>query len=206
MVYELTETRQEEIKTSAMEQALETLRSRIDETGVKEPAITQKGGSQINVQLPGMENVEDAMSAIGTAAVLHFMPVHEEVMSKQASLQKALLNIEKQHPDRYLDDEWISNKLKDDGAIPKDARLLWEYGEGQASNTRQAPYVLYDEVILTGDDVNDAHVAWNQFNEPYVALESDAQGGRTFAEYTGQHVGTGLRLSWTARFGRPGDS
>ena len=188
LVFELTETRQEEIKVSAMEQALETLRSRLMR-GVKEPAITQKGGSQINVQLPGMENVEDAMSAIGTAAVLEFMPVHEDVMGKQATLQKALLNIEKQHPDRYLDDEWISNKLKEDGSIPKDARLLWEYGEGQASNTRQSPYVLFDEVILTGDDVNDAHVSWNQFNEPYVALEFDAKGGRVFAGYTGQHVG-----------------
>jgi preprotein translocase subunit SecD len=195
LVYSLTVEQVEYIKDRAMEQALETLRSRIDETGVKEPSITQKGQEQINVQLPGMDNVEDAMAAIGTAAVLEFMPVHEDEMKKLGELEKHLKTIENEDPDRYNDDEWLSNRMKQltdasgNPFIPKDARLMWEYGEGQASNVRQQYYVLYDEVILTGDDVNDAHVSWNQFNEPYVALEFKAKGGRIFAEYTGQHVG-----------------
>jgi preprotein translocase subunit SecD len=189
MVYTVTEEQEEYIKDRAMEQALETLRSRIDETGVKEPSITQKGRDQINVQLPGMDNVQDAMAAIGTAAVLEFMPVHEEEMQKLADLVRNLQTLETENPDRYDDDEWLSDEMKRRGFIPKDGRLMWEYGEGQASNTRTQYFVVFDEVILTGDDVNDAHVAWNQFNEPYVALEFKPKGGRIFAEYTGQHVG-----------------
>ena len=42
----------------AIEQALETLRSRIDETGVKEPSIVLKGGNRINVQLPGLRTLK----------------------------------------------------------------------------------------------------------------------------------------------------
>ena len=46
------------IGDKAIQQALETLRSRIDETGVKEPSVSCKGGNRINVQLPGIENIE----------------------------------------------------------------------------------------------------------------------------------------------------
>lgn len=54
--FTITEEQAEYIRTRAIEQALETLRSRIDETGVKEPSIVLKGGNRINVQLPGLED------------------------------------------------------------------------------------------------------------------------------------------------------
>ena len=41
------------IKENAVNQALETIRNRIDQFGVSEPVIVKQGENQILVQLPG---------------------------------------------------------------------------------------------------------------------------------------------------------
>jgi protein-export membrane protein SecD len=179
------------IGTSAVEQALETLRSRIDETGVKEPAIVLKGGNRINVQLPGIDDIAQAMSAIGTAAVLEFMMVDEDVMKNPRDLERGFLDSEKElKPEDFADDEILSDHLVRTQIIPSGTRLMWEYaplaGGGKGRTDR---YVVRDEVILTGDDINDASVQMNQFNEPYVAMEFKPRGAKIFSDITGENVG-----------------
>jgi len=179
----------EYIAKRAVEQALETLRSRIDETGVKEPAIVLKGGNRINVQLPGIDNIEQAVAAIGTTAVLEFMMVDEE--ANEAEVDRALLDAEKTlSPDEYVDDVLLSDWLARNGRIDSKARLMWEYEDkGAEGKVRTRTVVVRDRVVLTGDDVNDAHTAMNQYNEPYVALEFKPRGGKIFCDITSENVG-----------------
>ena len=42
---------------------------------------------------------------------------------------------------------------------------------------------------LTGDDINDASVSVNQYNEPYVAMEFKPRGAQVFEEVTGANIG-----------------
>ncbi|MBN1337409.1 MAG: protein translocase subunit SecD [Deltaproteobacteria bacterium] len=188
-VFRLSTESQDYIQERAVEQALETLRDRIDETGVKEPSIVRKGVTGINVQLPGMDNLDQAVEAIGTTAVLQFMMVDEDV--KDGSIEKALLEAEKTlEPAVFLDDQRLSDWLVNSGRIPPSDRLLWEYSKGPDNkDVRTRALAVKDEIVLTGDDINDAHVAMNQFNEPYVALEFKPRGGRIFADVTGENVG-----------------
>ena len=186
--YRITEAQATYVAERSVEQALETLRSRIDETGVKEPSIVLKGGNRINVQLPGMDDVQSAVAAIGTTAVLEFMMVDEEV--DQATVERALLSAEEAlDAATYNDDTLLSDWLVRNSYLPVGTRMLWEYGDGAGAQTRQRPWVVEDEIMLTGDDINDAHVAMNQYNEPYVALEFKPRGANIFAEVTGQNVG-----------------
>jgi preprotein translocase subunit SecD len=92
-VYTLSDAAQASIKKNAIQQALQTLRDRINETGVKEPVIVLKGGNRITVQLPGMDNVEAAVKAIGTTAVLEFRLLDPDV--DPAAVDRALLEAEK---------------------------------------------------------------------------------------------------------------
>jgi len=188
-VFLMSEESQEYIKRRAVEQALETLRDRINETGVKEPSIVQKGGNRINVQLPGMDNLEQAVAAIGTTAVLQFMMVDEEI--EPTKVEKIMLEAERQLDERTLnDDRALSDWLARTGRIPDNDRLLWKYEKDpQGRDMRAQALVVKDEIVLTGDDINDANVSMNQFNEPYVALEFKPRGGRIFAEVTGENVG-----------------
>lgn len=188
MAFKLTDEQAAYVKRRSVEQALQTLRTRIDATGVKEPSIVLKGGERINVQLPGMDNVEQAMALLGEAAVLEFMMVEDEV--EAANVDRALLEAGKVlSPEEFKNDERLSNWLVANGHIPSTTRLLWEYGEGAKKEERKQYYVVKDEVMLTGDDINDAQVAMNQYNEPYVALEFKPRGAKIFAEVTGENVG-----------------
>lgn len=190
--FQLTERQADYIKERAVQQALETIRNRIDETGVKEPSIVLKGGDQINIQLPGVENPEEAVQAVGTTAVLEFMMVDEEAMKNVAGIERALVDAEKALPPAtYLDDKALNAWMLENQKIPPGDRLLWEYKKDPKTGkeVRDQPYIVKDEVILTGDDINDAHTAMNQYNEPYVALEFKAHGAKVFAEVTAENVG-----------------
>ena len=60
------------IKQFAVDQALETIRNRIDEFGVSEPTIQRTGQNGILIQLPGVQDPERAKKLIGRTAQLEF--------------------------------------------------------------------------------------------------------------------------------------
>ncbi|MEZ4550623.1 MAG: protein translocase subunit SecD, partial [Desulfobacterales bacterium] len=61
-----------QIKKQATEQALETIRNRIDQFGVTEPDIRILGERRIQIQLPGIQDTERAKELIGKTALLEF--------------------------------------------------------------------------------------------------------------------------------------
>ncbi|HUY27534.1 MAG TPA: protein translocase subunit SecD [Candidatus Binataceae bacterium] len=62
----------QQIRTNAMDQALETIRNRIDQLGVRETTVQKEGDTEILVQLPGIQDPERAKELIGKTAVLEF--------------------------------------------------------------------------------------------------------------------------------------
>ena len=73
-----TMTQLASIKDNAVHQALETIRNRIDQLGVSEPAIQQQGEADILVELPGIKEPERALALIGRTAQLEFKLVDED--------------------------------------------------------------------------------------------------------------------------------
>src|SRR5690606_8093071 len=65
-----------QIQTSAVDQALEKIRNRVDAFGVSEPSISREGTNRIVVQLPGLDNPQRAIDLIGRTAQLEFKLVH----------------------------------------------------------------------------------------------------------------------------------
>ncbi len=65
-------------REDAPERALEVIRNRIDEFGVKEPTIHQQGEDQIVVQLPGVTDRDRALEIIGRTAHLEFKLVSDD--------------------------------------------------------------------------------------------------------------------------------
>ena len=55
-----------------MDQALETIRNRIDQLGVRETTVVKEGDNEILVQLPGIQDPQGAKELIGKTAVLEF--------------------------------------------------------------------------------------------------------------------------------------
>jgi len=73
----LKEKARHNIMKMASSQALETIRNRIDQFGVREPDIRPQGENRILIQLPGIKDPKRAISLIGKTARLEFKLVDE---------------------------------------------------------------------------------------------------------------------------------
>ncbi len=65
-------------REDAVERALEVLRNRIDQFGVREPIVQIQGEDQIVIQLPGMTDRARALDLIGRTALLEFKLVGDD--------------------------------------------------------------------------------------------------------------------------------
>ncbi len=73
-------------RSEAADRAIEVIRNRIDEFGVRETSIQRQGDDEIVVQLPGMSDRQRAVDIIGKTALLEFKVVSSEPDKLQAAL------------------------------------------------------------------------------------------------------------------------
>lgn len=59
-------------RQDTLEQAMNTLRNRVNELGVSEAVVQQQGGSRVSIDLPGIQNTTEAKNIIGKTATLEF--------------------------------------------------------------------------------------------------------------------------------------
>lgn len=81
---------------SAMAQAVEVIRRRIDEMGTREPTIIRQGDNRIVVQVPGLQDPAALKALLGKTAVLEFKMVNgnaspEELAQGRAPVGSQLL-------------------------------------------------------------------------------------------------------------------
>ena len=109
------------IEDMALDQALRTIRNRIDQFGVAEPDIRKQEGNRIQVQLPGLSDPRRAVQILGQTAHLEFHLVRDDVDPNKAVLPSgvmALPLLEKGH-----DGSETATRLI---AVEKDAMLSGE--------------------------------------------------------------------------------
>lgn len=61
----------------AVQQNITTLRNRVDELGISEPVVTRQALNRISVQLPGVQDPNEAIRVLGATATLEFRLVDE---------------------------------------------------------------------------------------------------------------------------------
>lgn len=64
-----------QLRAHAIEQSIEIIRRRIDETGTREPTIVRQGDDRVLVQLPGVKDPQRVKALIGKTAKLTFRMV-----------------------------------------------------------------------------------------------------------------------------------
>lgn len=167
------------IKTNSVDQAIETIRNRIDEFGVAEPTIHRQGENEIVIQLPGVKDPKRAIDIINKVALLEFKlldeasPVAAELPSSiAAGEEKATL-------------EQFADKIPEGDEILFGSRRV----DRQAGTASKRVYLVKRESRLTGDLLTGARVNIDsRFNEPYVSIEFNSQGAVLFEEITGANI------------------
>ncbi len=150
-----TETR----RRQAVEQSIEIIRRRIDETGTKEPTIQREGQQRILVQLPGVDNPEHVKALLGRTAKLTFQLVDSSVTLDEARR----------------------------GRLPPGDEILASQ-EGRGNRGGPDAYLVRKRVMVGGDMLTDAQATF-QNNEPVVSFKFDAAGAKRFGDVTRENVG-----------------
>jgi SecD/SecF fusion protein len=84
IVLEAQDTPEVTVDSEVTNRTLEVLRRRVDAFGVAEPTLQVTGDRRIIIELPGLEDPDQALAVIGRTAQLTFHPVLESVASGNA--------------------------------------------------------------------------------------------------------------------------
>jgi SecD/SecF fusion protein len=154
----------------SIKRAIDVMRERVDQLGVAEPEIQQSGREQINVALPDVSNLQEAIRQVGTVAQMAFYdwepnvigpdgkpdPTNPAVTGGQAAgdpaaglpLYEALLRAEKR-PAKVEPDNSRDGNLY--FAVDRKAKRVYGLGEETVAEAREnAPPAVREKVeILT---------------------------------------------------------
>lgn len=162
-----------DMKNRAVSQAIETIRSRIDQLGVSEPTIEEHGLGQyqILVQLPGVDDPGRVKDIMQSTAMLEIkQQLGGPYPSEQAALQDK------------------------GGVLPADAILLPGHAMPGTPDEGQAWYLVSRVSAVSGKDLRDAQPSSDQNGQPSVSFTLTGEGGQRFYNFTSSHVGDSLAV------------
>ncbi len=204
----------EHLRTTAVDQARETISNRIDEMGVREAAVSTRE-ENIVVELPGasQEDFDSIREIIGRTARLEFKIVDDANDFVQGltdvpdGISRAAEQVQagEDHPNvttHYLTAEGDDararltdyiRELTASGQVSDDHQLAvgqvdYEDDDGHAREVWRS-YYLFNRAEVTGDAIDDASVQFDpQDRNPNVGITFNSGGARAFERLTGANV------------------
>lgn len=146
------------IEDMALDQAVRTIRNRIDQFGVAEPDIRKQADFRIQIQLPGLTDSERAIQLVGQTAQLTFHLVRDDVDPKGILPPGVSLFPE------------ITGRRVDGSEVERSIALDTE------------PLMTGEDVSDARPTFD------SRDNQPSVSLTFNARGAATFERVTGEHI------------------
>lgn len=161
-------TKKEIVKTKklAIDQAIETIRNRLDQFGLAEPLVAKQGKDKILVELAGIKSAQDEQRArelISRAAKLELMAVDEDKNGRVSTMSKS-------------DAEAYGDVILEDAKNPN------------------LKYLVHEIPILDGSMLTNANVGFDRNNRPLITFTLNAEGADIFGDFTGRNVGKRLAI------------
>jgi len=159
LVVSYPESEMARLQSSAVTQAVETIRSRVDEFGVTEPSIITQGERRILIQLPGVSDPQRAIELVKRTAVLKFMLVNERASSDSPPRGSVVLygrNFDPATGQVQRTAYVVEDRILLTGDTIKDARVRYDSQYGQAYVSLDFDKVgarIFEQV--TGDHVQE---------------------------------------------------
>ncbi|MBI2335881.1 MAG: protein translocase subunit SecD [Deltaproteobacteria bacterium] len=193
--YKMTDAQRVNLKDQTLNQAIETIRNRVDRYGVSEPAISRVGDNRVAVELPGETDPVRALSVIMQAGKLEFRLVDETPLKEDLATSVAKARAENKLLDDYSREtvEQINDALK--GKIPEGTEVLFQLERDPKDKkiTGGKPFLVKNKADVTGDMLKSAQVDIYQ-NKPVVSFTLKATGKKLFGELTEKNVGKNLAI------------
>jgi preprotein translocase subunit SecD len=162
------------LESKTVQQAIETIRDRVDSLGVSEPVIQEYGlgANQILVELPGIDDLDRVKSIIQSTARLS---IHAVVGGPFPDEQAALSSVS--------------------GNLPSDQMMVHGSGAMATGSDSDSVYILQRVSVVAGNDFRSADPSTNQnTGQRIVIFTLTNEAGDKFYEYTSQNVGRSMAV------------
>lgn len=156
----------ERVEADVLEKTVEIIRQRIDALGVAEPEVSVAGEENILIQLPGVEDDEEALEVIGSTAQLTFRQVIEQLPATPPETDN------KNAPETPEITEEVGSEVNFEEVVYPDAAN---------------PEILYrlEPAALTGDVVTRAEAVTDPTSGQWsVSIDMDDEGSDDWAAFT----------------------
>ncbi len=164
---------QKALEEKTVQQAIDTIRDRVDSLGVSEPLIQEYnlGANQILVELPGISDLDRVKSIIQSTARLE---IHAVVGGPYQDETAALASV--------------------GGVVPPDEMLVHGSGALATGSDADSVYVLQRVSVVAGSDFRSADPGTDQNGLRNVRFTLTNEAGDKFYEYTSVNVGKSMAV------------
>lgn len=142
-----------------MEAAQSVIENRINALGVSEPEVRLEGTNRISVELPGVDDAEEAVRVIGTTAKLQFVRYDTgEVILEGSDLQKATAYMN-QEATSASEMYGVSLEFNSEGSkafANATSDLINQYGSGDSNRESKIIAIILDDQIISAPSVQSA--------------------------------------------------
>jgi preprotein translocase subunit SecD len=162
------------LNDKTVQQAIETIRDRVDTLGVSEPVIQQYGlgDNQILVELPGISDLDRVKALIQDTSRLE---IHEVVGGPYPDDQAALASV--------------------GGVLPGDQEIVHGSGVMATGSGADSAFVLKRIAVVAGSDFRSADPGTNQnTGQRIVRFTLTNEAGDKFWAYTSANVGRSMAV------------
>jgi preprotein translocase subunit SecD len=162
------------LNDKTVQQAIETIRDRVDTLGVSEPVIQQYGlgDNQILVELPGISDLDRVKALIQDTSRLE---IHEVVGGPYPDDQAALASV--------------------GGTLPGDQQIVHGSGAMATGSGADSAFVLKRVSVVAGSDFRSADPGTNQnTGQRIVRFTLTNEAGDKFYAYTSANVGRSMAV------------
>jgi preprotein translocase subunit SecD len=161
------------LEEKTVQQAIETIRDRVDSLGVSEPLIQEYnlGANQILVELPGISDLDRVKTIIQSTARLEIHAVSGGPFQDEAA---ALASV--------------------GGAVPPDEQLVHGSGALATGSDADSVYVLQRVAVVAGSDFRSADPGTDQNGMRNVRFTLTNEAGDKFWDYTSANVGKSMAV------------
>ncbi len=157
---------EQDVTNEQMDTARQIIDQRVNALGVAEPLVVVEGERRILVELPGIENTEEAIALIQETALLEFVDTGSTPLAEGTCVRTSL--------------NTSPSRCEFPPGVP-------------VSDTVANPAPTY-ETVLTGVALRDARAETSQFGDSFVAFTLQPDEADFFADYTREHIGDFLTI------------
>jgi protein-export membrane protein SecD len=159
----------QELDSGSMDTAKTIIDNRVNGLGVTEATVQRQGADRISVELPGVDNPDQAVETVRSTGQLEFVDPGEAAL---------------------LDGMIINTTNRPTAA----ADVLEAIDAGTVSRD-QVPYPdRVFQTVMTGDVLRNAIATQDQFGQWEIAFETTSEGGEQFQAFTSANVGRPMAI------------